>query len=59
MPIADATAGSLVTITFHVNSGATPGSTSVELVASDSANPDGHGVLRTEVDDKQEAFILC
>ena len=57
-PIADATAGSLVTITFHVNKGATPGSTAVELVASGSANPDGQGVLRTEVDDKQGAFVL-
>ncbi len=36
MPIADATAGSLVTITFHVNKSATPGSTSVELVVSDA-----------------------
>ena len=37
---------------------ATPGATPVELVASNSANPDGQGILRTEVDDKQGAFVL-
>ena len=57
-PIADATAGNLVTITFHVNNGTAPGATAVELVASNSANPDGQGILRTEVDDKQGAFVL-
>ena len=59
IPIANATAGSLVTITFHVNEGATPGPTAIELVASNFANPDGRGVLRTEVDDNQGAFVLA
>ncbi len=57
-PIADATAGSLVTITFQVNRKATPGQAPIELVASNAANPDGLGMLRTEVDDKQGALCV-
>ncbi len=55
-PITDPAGGSLVTIDFHVNGTANPGSTAINLVSS--VNPTGFNVISTMVADTQGAFTL-
>jgi hypothetical protein len=55
-PIASSAAGSLVTIVFHRTAMAASGTTSIDLV--NSADPDGSGVIFTQVDDVQGPYTL-
>src|SRR5207248_2334181 len=48
--------GSLVTIDFHIEDGASAGVKSIQLV--DSVNPTGRHGFTTEVSDAQGAYIL-
>ena len=55
-PISTSTGGSLVNITFHVQPGATPQATSVNLATA--VNPTGHRVITTALDDNQGPLTL-
>ena len=55
-PIDSSVAGSLVTIEFHQSGLAAAGTTTIDLVGS--VDPDGLGVIRTQVDDDQGPYTL-
>jgi hypothetical protein len=55
-PITSSAAGSLVTIVFHRTAAAASGTTTIDLVSA--VNPDGAGVLETQVDDSQGPYTL-
>ena len=55
-PIASSAAGSLVTIVFHRSDAAAAGTTAIDLVPS--VDPNGTGIIPTQVDDGQGAYTL-
>ena len=55
-PIANSAAGSLVTIVFHRTDATASGTTAIDLVPS--VDPNGSGVILTQVDDDQGPYTL-
>jgi autotransporter-associated beta strand protein len=56
VPIASAAAGSLITVKLHAKAGAVNGSTPLNLAAE--VTVPGLGVVRTQIDDDQGAYVL-
>jgi hypothetical protein len=55
-PITSSAAGSLVTIVFHRTAAAASGTTTIDVASA--VNPDGDGVLYTQVGDSQGPYTL-
>jgi hypothetical protein len=55
-PITSSAAGSLVTIVFHRTAAAASGAITIDVVPS--VDPDGNGVISTQVDDVQGPYTL-